>query len=83
MSADIYDMIAAAIAKSMDDYEGEFYTCIEQENESLEVSGHYELSGYCDESNTWHTQYAIVIVDDCDMSLDKYEIEQRTVEYLN
>lgn len=67
----INETIAAAIAESIKSNEGRFSLEVEIDgNTVVEVSGRYEMDGYCEDdyfngTGAWVTTYVSVVVEDC------------------
>lgn len=69
----INEAIADAIIRSISDYEGNFSLDVDIDaNTFAQVSGHYEIQGYCEDdyfngTGAWVTTYADVAIDSCDV----------------
>ena len=69
----INELIANEIAASVEGYEGEFSVEVEIDaNTVVEVSGWYELNGYCEDdyfngTGAWVTTYVRVSVEACEV----------------
>lgn len=69
----INEAIADAIIRSISDYEGNFSLDVDIDaNTFAQVSGHYEIQGYCEDdyfdgTGAWVTTYANVVLEDCDV----------------
>ena len=69
----INELIASEIAASVEDYEGKFSVEVEiDENTVAEVSGWYEIDGYCEDdyfngTGAWVTTYVRVSVEACEV----------------
>lgn len=67
----INETIAAAIVESIKSNEGRFSLEVEIDgNTVVEVSGRYEMDGYCEDdyfngTGAWVTTYVSVVVEDC------------------
>lgn len=69
----INELIASEIAASVEGYEGKFSVEVEIDaNTVVEVSGWYELNGYCEDdyfngTGAWVTTYVRVSVETCEV----------------
>lgn len=79
----INEKIAAAIAGDITDNEGRFAVEVEIDaNTVVEVSGWYEMAGYCEDeyfngTGAWVTTYVCVSVEDC--TVNTYDDEGEEV----
>lgn len=69
----INELIASEIAASVEGYEGKFAVSVEADEKTVvEVSGWYEMAGYCEDdyfngTGAWVTTYVRVSVEACEV----------------